>query len=424
MSVIAELRALEILDSRGRPTVQATCVLASGAAETVSVPSGASTGSAEARELRDGDLRRYGGLGCRKAVWNIEHEIRQVLAGREFLQQTDLDRALLELDGTANKARLGANALLAVSLVFSRAVARERQIPLYQHYADMLGERARSLPLPTINLFSGGKHAGQQVGIQDVLVVPQTAATMADALAVTAAVYQAAIALTADKYGARALVADEGGLAPAFPDSETMLADAQEAIQRAGFKPGTDVALAVDVASTHFFQNGLYHLDGQNRDSQAMVDLISRWAERYALVSVEDGLAEDDWANWPGLRSRLGQRTLTLGDDFLCSNPERIERAVAAGAANALLLKVNQVGTLTEAAAANRLARRAGWHVTVSARSGETEDDWLADLAVGWSGEHIKIGSITRSERLAKYNRLLAIEKESGFPLTRRGVAG
>jgi enolase len=419
MSAIAKLTALEILDSRGRPTVQATCVLAQGqgASGTASVPSGASTGTAEARELRDGDPARYGGLGCQKAVQHIEGEIRHALVGRESHHQADLDRALCELDGTRNKSRLGANAILAVSLAFSRALASERQVPLYRYYADLVGERARTLPRPTINLFSGGKHAGQQVGIQDVLVVPQAATTMADALAVTAAVYQAAIQLTARKYAARALAADEGGLAPNFPDSGAMLADAQEAIEAAGFKPGGEVALAVDCASSHFFEKNLYHLDGRTLDSRSMVEMISGWVDRYPLLSVEDGLAEEDWSNWPGLCAQLGSRVMVLGDDLLCSNPDRIRRAIADRAANALLLKVNQIGTLTEAAVANRLAREAGWRVTVSARSGETEDHWLADLAVGWSGQQIKIGSITRSERLAKYNRLLAIEKETGFPL-------
>jgi enolase len=247
--------------------------------------------------------------------------------------------------------------------------------------------------------------------------VAATASTIDEALATTYAVYQAAAELTAKKYASRALTADEGGLAPPFPDTETMLADAVESIERAGFTPGRDVALAIDVAASHFYQNGRYHLDGQSLDSRQMIAHLRGWLDRYPIVSLEDGLSEEDWPHWPLLRAEIGNQALVLGDDFLCTNPARIRRAIEVGAASALLLKVNQIGSLTEAAEANRLARSAGWQVTVSARSGETEDNWLADLAVGWQGDQIKIGSITQSERLAKYNRLLAIEAETHFPL-------
>lgn len=416
MPTIESLEALEILDSRGRPTVSATCRLARGAAAAASVPSGASTGAAEALELRDGDPGRYGGLGCRRAVSNIEHILQPALRHRDF-DQAALDGAMLELDGTPNKARLGANALLAVSLAFGRAAAIERGEPLYQYFSGLLGGGAPTLPRLTVNLFSGGKHAGGQVAIQDVLVVPISAPTIDDSLAAIHAVYMAAAKLIERKYGMRLLRADEGGLAPPCAGAEALLADAVEAITDAGLEPGRDMALAIDVASSHFYRGGLYHLDGAELDSSAMIDKLLQWTSRYPIVSIEDGLAEDDWEHWPQLCASLRDRVIVLGDDFLCTNPARIERAIEVKAANALLLKVNQIGTLTEAARACQLARAAGWHVTVSARSGETEDDWLADLATGWAGDHIKIGSITQSERLAKYNRLLAIEKMDQLPL-------
>jgi len=408
MPVIKQLRAREILDSRGRPTVKTLCVLDSGAQAWASVPSGASTGTAEALELRDGDPSRYRGLGCRKAVAHVNDELANALTGSNWTDQAAVDNAMLKLD----KTRLGANAVLSVSLAFARAVAVERGIPLYQHFGV-----PRTLPRLTINLFSGGKHAGGQVQIQDVLVVPAAARNTDEALAMTFAVYQSAAELIGEKYRMRTLRADEGGLAPPFPDEETMLTDAVAAIHRAGFTPGRDVALAVDVASSHFYRDGHYHLRNQKLTSPAMIEHLLGWLERYPIVSIEDGLAEDDWENWPVWRERVAGRALVLGDDFLCTNPARICKAIETRAADALLLKVNQVGTLTEAAEACRLARAAGWRVTISARSGETEDDWLADLAVGWAGDQIKIGSITQSERLAKYNRLLEIEAETKLPV-------
>jgi len=414
---IEQLDALEILDSRGRPTIRAACRLQGQPWSMASVPSGASTGTAEAVELRDRDPGRYAGLGCRRAVANVRTEIASALCGRSYASQAALDRALVELDGTPDKSRLGANAVLAVSLAFARAAAAAENLPLYRHLAHIVGQEPRTLPRLTINLFSGGKHAGAQAPIQDVLLVPVSARTVDDGLAMTFAVYQAAAALTLQQYGMRLLRADEGGLAPPFPDAETMLRDAVAAIEAAGLRPGVDVALAVDVASTHFHRNGGYHLGGEPLTSVRMIAELARWVERYPIVSVEDGLAEDDWEYWPELRRRLGPRVLVLGDDFLCTNPRRITRAIAAQAASALLLKVNQIGTLTEAFEAAQLARTAGWQVTISARSGETEDDWLADLGVGWGGDQIKIGSITQSERLAKYNRLLAIEAETHLPV-------
>jgi len=448
MPTITHLSGREILDSRGRPTVEARCELDSGAIGAAAVPSGASTGRAEALELRDGDPRRYRGLGCRHAAGHVGGAIQSALAGQPFADQAALDAALLALDGTPNKSHLGANALLAVSLAFARASAAERGVPLYQHFAAILDEGRRtkdggrrtedggllssfvvrrsspsSLPRLTINLFSGGKHAGGQVPIQDVLIVP-TARTIDEGLATAYAVYQAAAELASAKYGMRALTADEGGLAPPFPDAETMLADAVAAIRAAGLEPGREVALALDVASSQFYRGGRYELGGEPLESAAMIARLSEWVERYSIVSVEDGLAEDDWAHWPALRERLAGRALTLGDDLLCTNPGRIYRAIESKAADALLLKVNQIGTLSEAAEACRLARAAGWRVTISARSGETEDTWLADLAVGWSGDQIKVGSITQSERLSKYNRLLAIEAETGWPVVAWPTSG
>jgi enolase len=411
------LRGREVLDSRGRPTVAATCRLVGGATAIVSVPSGASTGRAEARELRDGDPGRYGGLGCRVAAANVGGLIGQALAGREFPDQADLDRALIELDGTPDKSRLGANALLAVSLAFARAAARHAALPLHRHLAAIAGTEPRTLPRPTINLFSGGKHAGGQVEVQDVLMVPASPATIDDCLAMAFDVYRSAAHLARERYGYRPLVADEGGLAPPFPTAEAMFEDAVAAVERAGLRAGPDVALCVDVAASHFFTEGRYRLGGEALTSGQMIDRVAGWIDAYPIVSVEDGLAEDDWEWWPRLRERAAGRALALGDDLLATNPARIERAAAVRAADALLLKVNQVGTLTEALAACRRARRAGWMVTASARSGETEDCWLADLAVGWGADQIKVGSITRSERLAKYNRLLEIEVETGLPV-------
>jgi enolase 1/2/3 len=417
--VIESLTAAEILDSRGRPTVSATCRLAGGATASASVPSGASTGTAEALELRDGDPRRYRGLGCRKAVAHVEGEIHRALAGRSLSGQAALDRALMELDGTPNKSRLGANAILAVSVAFARACALERGLPLYRYFAEIAGLSPANLPRLTINLFSGGKHAGRQVAIQDVLIVPARSATIDESLVMAYDVYQAAAALLLNRYGMRLLTADEGGLAPPCQSSQDLIETAVEAIGAAGYRAGADVMLALDVASSHFYKDGRYSLDGEILTSADMIERLKSWVERYPIVSVEDGLSEDDWTWWPELRKAVQDRALVLGDDLLCTNPRRIRRAIAAQACNALLLKPNQIGTLTEAADACRLARDAGWQVTISVRSGETEDHWAADLAAGWRGDQFKPGSITQSERLAKYNRLLAIERETKWPVVR-----
>jgi len=418
MPVIEKLSAIEILDSRGKPTVKATCALKGGATASASVPSGASTGAAEAHELRDGEEKRYRGQGCRRAVANVNGEIANALRGWDVADQAQLDQTLIALDGTPNKSRLGANAILAASIAFARAAAVERGLPLYEHFARMIGRAPVTLPRLTINLFSGGKHAGGQMPIQDILIVP-LAVTIEQGLADAYAVYQAAAELTRQKYGMRALTADEGGLAPPFPSVEAALEDAVEAIAGAGLSPVHDVGLALDVASSHFHTDGQYRFVGDALTPPQMIERLMGWVRDFPMiVSIEDGLSEDDWEHWPQWRRQrgLGDR-LVLGDDLLCTNPARISRAIQTGAANALLLKVNQIGTLTEAGDALGLARNAGWNVTVSARSGETEDDWLADLAVGWAGDQIKVGSITQSERLAKYNRLLEIEAESELPV-------
>jgi enolase len=407
------LHAIEILDSRGRPTLAATMRLADDSVATVSIPSGASTGKAEAKELRD-NLKAYRGLGCRKAVENIRGPIARSVVGRKFLDQEDLDLSLINLDGTMDKSRLGANAILATSLAFARASAAHQGVELYRYFADLIPAGAPALPRLSVNLFSGGKHAFGQGAIQDVLVVPSAGSSIAASLAKIYDIYQMAAEIVGRRYNARALTADEGGLAPPFQTSIEMLERAAESIEAAGYSLGQDISLAIDVAASHFVQeDGSYRIDDRNLNPEEMIALLGRWNDRFPLVSIEDGLSEDDWDHWPMLRKRLKDGALTLADDLTCTNPDRIARAIQIGAANALLLKVNQIGTVTEAKRAYMLAKQAGWKVAVSARSGETEDNWLADLAVGWSGDFIKVGSITQSERLAKYNRLLTIEDKS-----------
>ena len=346
---VKSLSGREILDSRGRPTVLATCVLEGGVTASASVPSGASTGTAEAFELARWRSKRYRGLGCRRAAANIGGEIQSVMAGRSFESQAEFDHALTTIDGTANKSRLGANAVLAASVAFARAHAMERGVPLYRHFGDMMGGGVNALPRLTINLFSGGKHAGQQVSVQDVLIIPMSAQSIDESLVCAYDVYQAAADLILRKHGMRLLTADEGGLAPPCDSAEEMLALAVEAIELAGYSPGQDVALGIDVAASHFYADRRYHKDGEVLDSAGMIGAVAEWLDKYPVLSVEDGLAEDDWENWPGLRRAIAGRALTLGDDLLCTNPERIRRAIEADACDALLLKVNQIGTLTEA---------------------------------------------------------------------------
>jgi enolase len=415
MIKIKTVDAWEILDSRGRPTIAAALTLNDDTRAVVSVPSGASTGRAEAKELRDGE-KRFRGLGCHQAVTNIREQIAAALGNESFDGQEALDRRLLELDGTSDKSRLGANAILAISLAFARAAAAHEHQELFEYFAYLLPSPSPRLPGLTINLFSGGKHAFGQVAIQDVLVHPKSGSSISGNLAQMYDIYQEAAAIIRKRYATPALTADEGGLAPPFANSSEMLETAAEAVNEAGYHLGNEVTLAVDAAASHFVTGDeQYRLDDQILSPAELIDTVCSWAERYPLVSVEDGLAEEDWSHWPALRQKLGDRCLTLADDLTCTNPARIQRAIDSVAANALLLKVNQIGTLTEAKQAYLLARSAGWRVSISARSGETEDNWLADLAVGWAGDFIKIGSITQSERLAKYNRLLQIEHDGSF---------
>jgi enolase len=417
MPKIEKLAGREILDSRGNPTVLATCVLEGGACASASVPSGASTGAAEAHELRDGDLSRYRGQGCQRAVANINGRLGGALVGRDFAGQEEVDGSMIALDGTTTKSAIGANAILAVSVAFARAHARHQRIPFYQHFANMLGTQPSAIPRLTVNLFSGGKHAGQQVSIQDVLIIAMAAQTVDDALVVSSAVYRAAAEIIWKRYGMRRLTADEGGLAPPCDTSDEMLGLAVESIEAAGYIPGRDISLGVDVAATHFYRNFKYEIDTARLDGKEMIGKLASWVEKFPIISLEDGLAEDDWENWPLLRKGIAGRALTLGDDLLCTNTNRIAQAIDRGACDALLLKVNQVGTVSEAREAYRLARSAGWSITLSVRSGETEDNWAADLAVGWSADQFKNGSVRQSERLAKYNRLLEIAERTNWKL-------
>lgn len=417
MIKIKKVDAWEILDSRGRPTVAAGLTLDDETTVVVSVPSGASTGRAEAKELRDGG-KRFRGLGCQQAVANICGPIAAAMKNESFDGQEQLDTRLLELDGTADKSRLGANAILAVSLGFARAAAAHQHLELFEYFAALLPSASPRLPELTINLFSGGKHAFGQVSIQDVLVVPRSGSSISQRLAQMYEIYQQAAAIIKERYASPALTADEGGLAAPFANSSAMLATAAEAVQGAGYQLGDEVCLAVDLAASHFVSaDGRYRLDGKDLSPVQLIDTVRSWAESYPLVSVEDGLSEEDWNHWPSLQERLEDRSLTLADDLTCTNPARIQRAIEIRAANALLLKLNQIGTLTEARQAYLLARSAGWQISISARSGETEDNWLADLAVGWAGDFIKVGSIAQSERLSKYNRLLQIEHEHSLEL-------
>ncbi len=415
MPKIISVRGLEILDSRGRPTVKAYMEIENNIRASASVPSGASTGRSEAHELRDGE-QRYDGLGCRKAVANINKSINLSISGKTFDCQADIDEYLLGLDGTSNKSKLGANALLAVSLAFSRCLALSNNKPLFSYYQQLVGSSLTHLPRPTINLFSGGKHAGGQIPLQDLLIVPMQK-RFSEVMECAYAVYQAAAVQCLNKFNMRALTADEGGLAPPFGSLTELFDTALESIEQAGYRPGEEVQLALDIAASHFYHDDQYFLTTQGSSGSQMIDVLSEWTTRYPIRSIEDGLAEDDWEFWPKLVEAVGDQCEIMGDDFLCTNPERIKRAVSQKGANALLLKVNQIGTLSEALKAFKLAKEANWKITVSARSGETEDNWLSDLAVGWQADYIKIGSVTQSERLAKYNRLLEIEQETGFSI-------
>ena len=410
MSVtIRDIHALEILDSRGNPTVMVEVELSDATIASAKVPSGASTGSHEAIELRDGDASRYAGKGVRKAVENVTREILPALRGASAEDQPAIDRRMIELDGTPNKSRLGANAILGVSCAVARAAAGSRRIPLWRHLA---GAGRAMLPVPMVNILSGGLHAGRNFEFQDFLAVPLGFATYAEALAAIVAVQRAAHAVLERRGYTLTGVADEGGWGPHLPSNETALDVMTEAIEHAAYHPGRQMSIAIDVASSHFFNDGKYALrtEGRSLTSDEMIDLLAGWVARAPVVSIEDGLAEDDWSGWQRLTKTLGTRVQLIGDDLFATNPGRLERGIREHAANAVLVKMNQIGTLTETFQVIDRARDAGYRAVISARSGETEDDFLADLAVASGAGQIKIGSITRSERLAKYNRLLEIE--------------
>ncbi len=413
-SVICRVHAREVLDSRGNPTVEVEVHCAGGARGRAIVPSGASTGKHEMVELRDGDPSRYGGKGVRRAVTNVCEILAPRLCGMDAAEQARIDRLLCELDGTPNKSRLGANAIVGVSLACAHAAAASHGQPLWRHL-DTDG-RAR-MPLPMVNLISGGLHAGGNLDLQDFLFMPIGARSYTEALEMTVAVYRALGRVLIQHGFEGVLVGDEGGYGPRLQSNEQAIEMILRAIEDVGLKAGEQAALALDVASTHFFREGRYHLridSDRELDAEGMIALLERWVRQYPIVSIEDGLAEDDWDGWRKLTSALGERVQLIGDDLFVTNPECLNRGITQNVANCVLVKVNQIGTLTEALDVIQLARQAGYRAVVSARSGETEDSTLADLAVASGAGQIKIGSVTRSERLAKYNQLLRIEEEMG----------
>ena len=412
MSAISEIHAREILDSRGNPTVEVEVVLESGGFGRAAVPSGASTGTREAVELRDGDGKRYGGKGVRRAVTNVIEVIAPELDGMEATEQAAVDRALLELDGTPNKSALGANALLGVSLAVARAAADEAGLPLYQYLG---GAGARLLPVPLMNVLNGGVHADNGLDIQEFMLVPAGAQSFSEALRTGAEIFHALKGLLRDK-GLSTGVGDEGGFAPALGSTTAALDLLLQAIERAGYRPAEDVLLALDAAASEFFHGGRYRFraEGKERTSEEMIAFYESLLDRYPLCSIEDGLAEQDWDGWAALTRRLGSRIQLVGDDIFVTNPTILGEGIRKGVANAILIKVNQIGTLTETLEAVELAKRAGYGTVISHRSGETEDTFIADLAVAVNAGQIKTGSLARGERTAKYNQLLRIEEELG----------
>ena len=428
MATLMGLKARQVLDSRGRPTVEVDAIASTGAIGRAIVPSGASTGRHEAIELRDADRPRYGGLGVMQAVENVTRHIAPEVIGIDLDDQPGLDARLIALDGTPNKSRLGANAVLGVSLAVAHATALARGEELFVHLNRLWNNRLAkegiqpdlpTMPMPMVNMISGGLHAGGNLDIQDVLLIPTAATSYSEALAQIVRLYRVVGTILRKAGHESVLVGDEGGYGPRLRDAEEAFRIVTEAIVACGLEPGRDAAIALDVASTHFFDpaRGTYRMKATgdlDRDSAAMVDLIAGWAERYPIVSIEDGLAEDDWEGWSALTARLGGTMQLVGDDLFTTQEARIRRGIEQKAGNAVLIKVNQVGTLTETFDALVLARSAGFRAVVSARSGETEDATIADLAVATAAGQIKIGSVARSERLAKYNRLLRIEEALG----------
>ena len=413
MSTIIDIRAREILDSRGNPTVECDVTLASGAGGRAAVPSGASTGENEAVELRDGEAARYAGKGVRRAVQNVEETIAPALHGMDATDQIGIDRAMLELDGTPNKGNLGANAILAVSMATARAGAAETDLPLWRYLG---GPLARTLPVPLMNILNGGAHATNTVDFQEFMVVPVGAETFGDALRMGAEVFHSLKKVLVKRKLATG-VGDEGGFAPDLRDDEEALKVIIEAIESAGYAPGKQIALALDCAASELHSGGKYVFKKSGAGSKSadgMVDLYGRWLDEYPIVSIEDGLAEGDWKGWEQLTKVLGDRCQLVGDDLFCTNTELLARGIESGVANAILVKVNQIGTLTETLEAIEMARAAGYLSIISHRSGETEDTFIADLAVGTGAGQIKTGSASRTDRVAKYNQLLRIEEQLG----------
>jgi len=412
MTAITDIHAREILDSRGNPTVEVEVTLESGTVGRAAVPSGASTGAHEAVELRDNDPKRYGGKGVKRAVAAVNGEIFDALSGFDAEAQAALDRVMIDLDGTPNKGRLGANAILGVSLAAARAQAADLGLPLYRYLG---GVHARTLPVPMMNILNGGVHADNPIDIQEFMIVPLGAATFAEALRWGAEVFQT-LRRRLKEAGHNTNVGDEGGFAPNLASADEALAFIVRAIEGAGYRPGEQVALALDPAATEFFKDGRYRLAGEKKvfDAGEMVGYYQDLSARYPILSLEDGMAEDDWAGWAEQARALGGKIQLVGDDIFVTDPKLIARGIAEGVANAALIKVNQIGTLSETLEAVEMAQRAGWRAVISHRSGETEDSTIADLAVATNCGQIKTGSLARSDRLAKYNQLLRIEEQLG----------
>ena len=412
MSSIVDVVAREILDSRGNPTVEADVLLESGVMGRAAVPSGASTGSREAIELRDGEARRYGGKGVLKAVENVNTEISEAIVGLDASEQTFIDKTLVDLDGSDNKSRLGANAVLAVSMAVAKAAAEESGLPLYRYFG---GSGAMRMPVPMMNVVNGGAHANNTLDMQELMIVPVGAQTFREALRCGAEVFQSLKKLI-DSKGMSTAVGDEGGFAPDLPTHAAAIDLIIEAIGKAGYSAGQDVMLALDCAASEFYRDGFYALESENKKltSAQFCDYLADLAARYPIVSIEDGMAENDWDGWKTLTSRLGRKLQLVGDDIFVTNPAIFREGIQQGVANAILIKVNQIGTLTETFSAIELAKRAGYGTVISHRSGETEDTTIADIAVGTNALQIKTGSLSRSDRVAKYNQLLRIEEDLG----------
>ncbi|KAA6187690.1 phosphopyruvate hydratase [Thiohalocapsa marina] len=411
MSEIVDVRAREILDSRGNPTVEVDVITADGAIGRAAVPSGASTGSREALELRDGDPARYGGKGVLTACGNVNGELRDAVLGLEVTGQEALDRRMIELDGTENKGRLGANAILGVSMAAAHAAAQERAMPLYQS----LGDGDYRLPVPMMNIINGGEHADNSVDFQEFMILPVGASSMREAVRYGAEVFHALKSVLHGR-GLATAVGDEGGFAPDLPSNEAAIEVILEAIEKTGFKAGKDIYLGLDVASSEFYQDGAYVLKGEGRtlDSAGLTDLLLDWVSKYPILSIEDGLAEGDWDGWKDMTERLGDKVQLVGDDLFVTNTRILQEGIDKGIANSILIKVNQIGSLTETLDAIRMAHAAGYTAVVSHRSGETEDTTIADLAVAAATGQIKTGSLSRSDRVAKYNQLMRIEDQLG----------